>query len=77
MDGRSMGMIYSDEIMESEYVDTTKMHPRTVNGNLGAFKDATYASPVTRWRRNRAADWIVATVIGILLAMAFVHWWAS
>lgn len=26
---------------------------------------------------SRAADWSLATVIGICIAVALVHWWAS
>ena len=28
-------------------------------------------------RPSRVADWILATVVGIMLAAALVHWWAS
>ncbi len=58
-------------------MNTTRRYPRTLDE---AFHDARYANPIQHYPRSdveRVGGFVLVMIIGICLAAALVHWWAS
>lgn len=58
-------------------MNTSRRYPRTMGE---AFKGADYADPISYYPKpaiERAADVVLAVIVGVCLTAALVHWWAS
>lgn len=54
----------------NEPIDTLRRYARTVNGIDGAWRDATYANPVTHYPRMRSGWlWSIAVAAGACLLL--------
>jgi len=57
--------------------DTTRRYPRTLQEAFPADRQWAYAVERTSRRMDAVGSVLLASLIGLCLALALVHWWAA
>jgi len=57
--------------------DTTRRYPRTLQEAFPADRQWAYAVKRTSRRMDAVGGVLLASLIGLCLALALVHWWSA